>query len=173
MLNLIIAAITGPTGVGKSTVSQELSKRLPRAVNIDVDSLKHFIVSDFRYEDGEKGLDQWHLLGKNIGMLASNFHNEGYNVIINGYLRQTSWQEIANHVYLSHKILLMPDVATVYERDERRDETTKMGSEAVKDHYNFFSTDNYAGFERVDSTNQTVDETASKVFDMLISPRDS
>lgn len=167
MSALIIAVITGPTGAGKSTVSQGLSKRLPKCVNIDVDQVKHFIVSDFRYEDGENGLDQWRLLGKNIGMLTANFHNEGYNVIINGYLRQSSWQEIENYVKLTNKILLMPSIDVVSLRDEGRDVMERMGSEAVKDHYAFFSTDNYANFEKIDSSNQTTEETIGEVLGAL------
>lgn len=167
MSSLIIAAITGPTGAGKSTISQELSKRLPKCVNIDVDQVKHFIVSGYRYEEGDNGLDQWRLLGKNIGMLAANFHNEDYNVIINGYLPQSSWQEIENYIQLTNKILLMPSIDIVSRRDEGRDEMARMGSEAVNDHYAFFSTDNYANFERIDSSNQTTEETIDEVLGAL------
>jgi adenylylsulfate kinase-like enzyme len=86
-----ILAITGPTGSGKSTVASRLATDIPQCVNIEVDQVKHFIVNGFIYESPE-GLAQWELLGVNIGQLAKNFHEAGYNVVINGYLRSVSGQ---------------------------------------------------------------------------------
>lgn len=96
-----------PTGSGKSTTAQLLAEQVDTCVNIDVDLVKHFIVSGFRYEEAD-GVDQWRLLGKNLGMLAVNFHQENYNVIINGYLREQAWAEIEKHVNFTHTFLLMP-----------------------------------------------------------------
>mgnify|MGYP003591616781 FL=1 len=42
-----VLAITGPTGSGKSTVSEKLAKQIDRCVNIDADHIKHMIVSGF------------------------------------------------------------------------------------------------------------------------------
>lgn len=162
-----IAAITGPTGAGKSTVTQELAKHLSNAVNIDVDQVKHFIVSDFRYEDGDSGIDQWRLLGKNIGMLAKNFHDDGYDVIINGYLRQSSWEEMSRHIEFTHKILLLPDVETVLKRDKGRNHDDQMGDQAVKDHHAFFSSEQYSDFQKINSADQTIDETVREIMNLL------
>jgi len=75
-MNLVLA-ITGPAGSGKSTVAKIIANDINLCVNIDADYVKHFIVNGFIYDNSEKGVKQWELLGKNIGQLA-----EKYDVVL-------------------------------------------------------------------------------------------
>ena len=87
-------AITGPTGSGKTTTAQLLAQKIDKSVNIDADHVKHFIVNGFVYDSSETGIDQWKLLGSNIGMLAKSYLDQNYTVIINGYINEPAWGEI-------------------------------------------------------------------------------
>jgi len=164
----IVLSITGPAGSGKSTISNKLAEKLPNSVNIDIDSIKHFVVSNFIYDKSPEGIKQWELLGKNTGEVAHNFFESGYNLIINGYINLPAWGVLTNYVSLTHKILLLPDIDVAVERDARRDDQRKQGEESVKDHHNYFSSESfYDDFTKIDSSKLTEDETVDKVLALI------
>lgn len=163
-----VLAITGPTGSGKSTVADNFAKLIKKCVNIDADHIKHLIVSGFIYDETEEGIKQWELLGKNIGLLAYNFINAGFNVIINGYINEPAWNEIEKHVTLNHKIVLLPHLDTVKRRDEGRIAEEKMGLHAVQKHYSYFSGNSFFNdYIRMDTTNHSEDETVNAIITIL------
>lgn len=163
-----IFVITGPAGSGKSTAASILAKQLDQCVNIDVDHVKHFTVNGFIYGDGPEGVSQWELLGKNIGMLAKNFQEAGYNVIINGYINELAWKNIQAQVQLTHRILLLPRVDTVAQRDAGRQQDIQMGAEAIKEHHDYFSNATfYHDFIRIDSTTHSEDDTVKKILEIV------
>jgi len=163
-----IIAITGPTGAGKSIVATQIAKEIDKCVNIDADVVKHFIENGFIYDESPQGVEQWRLLGKNIGQLAKNFQESGYNVVINGYLNEPAWENIQLFVKLDQKLLLLPSVETTVKRDQGRSIETTMGEDAVKSHATYFSTNlYYSDFVKIDSTNQTVDQTVEVILNGL------
>lgn len=166
----IVLAITGPTGSGKSTVAEKLAKQIDQCVNIDADHIKHMIVGGFYKDDsaGGWGFNQWGLVGDSIGLLAANFLDKGYSVIINGYLDEPAWANLQKHVSLTHKVLLLPHLDVVTQRDAGRKEDVRMGDAAVKEHHTHFSSDtSFKDFIKLDTTDHTVDETASKVLEIM------
>ena len=166
-------AITGPTGSGKSTVAEKLAKQIDQCVNIDADHIKHMIVSGFYYNmkpDGTKkwGFNQWGLVGHSIGLLARNFLDADYSVIINGYVDVPAWTNIQKHVTFTHKVLLLPHLDTVTKRDVGRKEDVRMGDEAVNEHHVHFSNDDFFNdFIKLDTTDHTEEETVSKVLEIV------
>ncbi len=163
-----VLAITGPTGSGKTTVAMELVKQIDSCVNIDADTLKHMIVTGFIYGDSAEGIPQWGLLGTNIGMLAKNFQDAGFNVIINGYINEPAWENIQKYVTLTHKVLLLPHPEIIAQRDTGRPEDIQMGAEAVEEHHEYFSNAVfYKDFTKVDSTTHSIEETVHTIKEML------
>ncbi|MBI2798501.1 (d)CMP kinase [Candidatus Saccharibacteria bacterium] len=57
--NKFVVAITGPTGSGKSAVAKRLAKQIPDCANIEVDNIKHFLVSGFKYDILPDGKKKW------------------------------------------------------------------------------------------------------------------
>jgi len=163
-----ILAITGPAGSGKSTTASRLAKDINQCVNIDADVVKHMIVNGFIYADTPEGIPQWQLLGTNIGVLAKNFQEAGYNVIINGYINKPAWKNIQKHVALDHKVLLLPHIDEVVQRDAGRHEDYQMGAEAIQVHHDYFSSSSfYDDFIKIDSTEHSIDETIATIKEML------
>ena len=166
-----IAAITGPAGSGKSTVGFLLKKQMNKCANIDVDDVKHFI--GFKHDVTTRGIkkwrfDEWKLLGESIGLVAQKFHEAGYSILITGYLEEDAWLEIEKTIELTHKILILPKLETVISRDSSREEDIVMGSKAIKDHHNYFSDNKYfADFIKIDSTNNTKEQTVEKVKEII------
>jgi energy-coupling factor transporter ATP-binding protein EcfA2 len=162
------AMITGPTASGKSTVAALLAKRLIPSVNIDVDVVKHFVVSGFHYDGSELGIQQWELLGDNLGLLAARYQSHGYNVIVHGYLTVEGWNPLRNHLQFDHKIVLLPNQDVLNRRDGERLAEYQMGPEWTAKHHAHFSTDPfYAAFTVIDSSADSPNDTVD-VIEALI-----
>ncbi|HET8991928.1 MAG TPA: nucleoside-triphosphatase [Candidatus Saccharimonadales bacterium] len=173
-MNHFVLAITGPTGAGKSTVGEKVAKSLPSCVNIDADHIKHMVVSGFYVnetspEDPEGwGFSEWDLVGDSIGLLARNFLDHNYDVVINGYINEPAWHAIEKHIDIYCKILLLPDVDKVKLRDSGRVADIQMGEETVTKHHKHFSNDKfYKDFITLDTTEHSVEETVEAVLSTL------
>lgn len=168
MTNLVIA-ITGPTGSGKTTVSKLLSKRIDNCVNIDVDHVKHMIECGFqKIEHSSVHLEwkykEWKLVGESIGLLAANFQEHGFNVIINGFIGNDGWDSLNNIIDITHKYLLLPDLEAVKVRNGCRSEDVIMGEKIIRDHFKHFAQDDhFRDFVVLNTSSQTAEETAQEV----------
>lgn len=172
-MNKFIIAITGPAGAGKSTVSEKLAKQFDDCVNIEADHVKHFVVSGFKKKqntDGSEDWDftEWELVGESIGLLAHNFQEKGFSVIINGYINEPAWQAIEKHVTLTHKVLLLPHLDQVKGRDQQRKPEDQMGEKAISEHHDYFSTNSfYSDFVKIDSSEHDIDQTVQAILDIV------
>ncbi|MEI8188027.1 MAG: hypothetical protein WCG30_03745 [Candidatus Saccharibacteria bacterium] len=171
----IVIAITGPTGSGKTSVSLALAKKLDKCVFIEVDHVKHMILCGFHKEIDENGAEiwqysEWRLLGETIGQMSSNFTRNGFNVVIGGYLNVESWEEIEKYSKIDYRILLNPSREIIKIRDNERDSKYYMGEEAIQEHLDYISENElFAGFTKIDSSDQTVDETVSAIQKIIAS----
>jgi adenylylsulfate kinase-like enzyme len=134
-----IIIITGSTASGKSTVAKLLCKEYSKCVRLDVDRVKHFVESGFKYNETKEGKAQWYLCTKNIVLLAKNYLKNGYVVVIEGVLRnQENWQIIFEELKPQHKFLLLADKKYLYLRNSKRDKKFKMLKKDIDEHIKEF-----------------------------------
>jgi cytidylate kinase len=74
----MIVLLTGPSNVGKSTVSEQIAREW-KAVHLVVDQLRHFIVDDELRLAGDFQRDLTH---ENICALLSNYTARGMHVVV-------------------------------------------------------------------------------------------
>jgi hypothetical protein len=170
----LVLAITGAAGSGKSTVAAGIAGLLPRCAHIDVDAVKHMIVSGFfvdpaNPEDPEGwGFSEWRLVGESVGLLAGHLRSKGFDVIVSGYLDEEGWDGVEDRLRIDHRILLLPDLATTIERDATREGEAVMGREIVERHYRLFAEGKFfRDFRRLDTSDSTVEETVSEILGIL------
>jgi predicted kinase len=118
--------VTGIPGAGKTTVSDALARRFPRAAHIEADRLQEMIVSGGVWPDREpdgEAETQLRLRACNAALLANSFAESGFVPVIDdvviGAERLALYQE-AVHIRPLHVIVLAPALEVALSRDEAR-----------------------------------------------------
>lgn len=128
-----------------------------------------FYVDENNPEDPDGwGFSKWELVGESIGLLVNNFLKHGHDVVVNGYIDEPAWVELQKCSVLDYKVLLLPTVDKVIERDAGRNQDVQMGEPTVRKHYAFFSQDAFFDdFIKIDSSQQTVDQTVADIIEII------
>ncbi|MEM7126864.1 MAG: AAA family ATPase [Chloroflexota bacterium] len=119
----MILILTGPPAAGKSTIGPLVAKQLDRCTVIDTDLVRLMVVQPHIAPWlGEEGRFQLHLGAKNSCMLARNFAEEGFHVVLLDVLTDESARIYRmNLADLTHKIvLLMPSLDESLARNRAR-----------------------------------------------------
>ncbi len=113
-----IYLISGPCGVGKSTVSKELAQGIPRSVLLSGDALLHM------YQGYNAPWDErLSLTWKNILSVTRNFVRGGWNVVIDFVVEdELGWfvRELEDLSATVHYIVLIADETTLIKRLDSR-----------------------------------------------------
>ena len=158
-----VIILTGPPGAGKNTVAQIIAKGRSKCAVIDVDLVRWMILQPHMAPwEGNAGKKQQMLGVRNACLLANNFLNEAYEVIILDVLTTDTAklykiQLQKNNVKI---ILLLPTYEEILRRNTLR--PPRLKEDEVKMLYDqqkrFTEYD-----EIVDNTNLSSEETAQKV----------
>lgn len=155
--------ITGPAGVGKSTVSYELGKRLDKSVVIDGDTIYNFFVGG--------RIKPWYpnapldLFWKNSIMLIKSYLENGYDVVFN-YIIKNKQLENLKETFKDYDFIfscLLVDEPTIIKRDLLRPEDCQMHERSLILLKEFINC-NYDNKYIIDSSNLTVEETVEKIL---------
>ncbi len=155
--------ITGPAGVGKSTVSYELGKRLDKSVVIEGDTIYNFFVGG--------RIKPWYpnapldLFWKNSIMLIKSYLENGYDVVFN-YIIKNKELEKLKEVFKGYEFIfscLLVDEQTIIKRDLLRPEDCQMHERCLVLLKEFMNCD-YDNKYIIDSSNLTVEETVEKIL---------
>ncbi len=158
MSNLYI--ITGPAGVGKSTISKELAKSKRKSVLIEGDDIYHQIIGGYisPWKEGNHLKIFWRVCIETIEI----YLDEGYDVIFNYIINKDDIIKIQQNFkkYLVKFIVLLADENTLIIRDKERPLDCQMNERCLI-LLNSFKSTNFNKNNIIDTSNLTVKEIVS------------
>lgn len=132
MPNLYI--ITGPAGVGKSTISNMIAESKEKSALIEGDTIYHQVIGGYEvaWKEGNHLDTFWKVCIRTIG----TYLDDGYDVVFNYIINPDNLNQLANEFkkYNDVKIkfaVLMTDEATLLSRDKLRPENHQMNERCI------------------------------------------
>lgn len=166
-----ICLITGPSGAGKSSVSKALAEKFERSAVINVDYLRKMIVGGYikPYPWNEKVKIQTSLEVKNTCMLANNFLDAGFNVIIDHVIGRTLLKQYSEFFHdKSIKIfLLLPTLEILLKRFDQRGVNDGLRKRTPELHEKYMLRKDELGWQVIDSSNLTLEETVEEIYKQI------
>lgn len=157
-----IYVITGPAGVGKSTITNALAEKLEKCAVLEGDEIYHQVKSGCV----SPWLEGNHvdLMWKNMLMLAENYLSAGFDVILNYIIYADDLEEIKSALsqYEIHFIVLMAERDTVAARDIARGE--EFAVNRVDKHIAKFLSQGYGKYQFLHTDNKTIDEEVQEIL---------
>lgn len=160
MANLYV--ITGPAGVGKSTVSKRIAETKVKSALIEGDDIYNQVVGG--YEKAWKEGNHLELFWKICTDMINSYLEEDYDVVFN-YIVTPNNIKLLKEKFKNYNIkfaVLLTDEATLLERDSRRPEDCQMKDRCIT-LLNSFKERDYDKDCIIDTTGLTVDEVVKKV----------
>jgi len=123
--------LTGPAGVGKSTISLKIAESLEKSVLIEGDDIYHLVKGG--YIPPWLPNKQFPLFWDNCLSIISNSLQNGYDVVFNYILNKNDVKNIKDKFPDAEIkfIVLLVDEKTVMERDKLRPLDCQMGKRAL------------------------------------------
>lgn len=156
MPNLYI--ITGPAGVGKSTISKEIAKNKTKSALIEGDEIYYQVVGGYvpAWKEGNHLDAFWKVCINTI----NTYLEDGYDVVFNYIVTPTPLQIMKKEFenYSIKFVVLLVDETTLLSRDKERPEDCQMKDRCIT-LLNNFKNNNYNNQNILDTTNLSIDET--------------
>ena len=158
-----IFLITGPAGVGKSTVSKLIAQSLDKSVLIEGDAIYHLVVGG--YISPWKEGNHLKLFWENCKSLIKNSIENGYDVVFNYILNEKQVEDIKKSFskYEIKFVCLMVDENTIVKRDKLRPKDCQMGERALV-LLNKMRSRNFDKNNIIDTSNMTEEETYIEIL---------
>lgn len=155
--------ITGPAGVGKSTISTSIAERLKKSALIEGDQIYHFVKGGYvnPWLEG----NQLDIFWKNSISVINNFIKDGYDVVFN-YIIYKDKLEMIKSSFPEIEIVfvvLMVDEKTIIKRDQERPLDWQMGERSLvllKE----FKDINFNKNNILDTSKLNIDQTIKKIL---------
>ncbi len=158
MPNLYI--ITGPAGVGKSTISKKIAESKNKSVLIEGDDIYHQVIGGYvqAWKEGNHLEIFWKVCINTIKIYLEN----GYDVVFNYIVTPTPLKQMYNQFknYNIKFVVLLVDENTLLSRDKERPEDCQMKERYVT-LLNSFKNNNYNEENILDTTNLSINETVN------------
>jgi predicted kinase len=121
-----IIIVSGPAGVGKTTVSRLVAASFDRSVHLQVDELMASVVSGWVAPDSPDAVSQNLAIGGALAASAMTFAEHGYTTVVDGHLFPDGVRGLADAGAMRrlscHYVVLMADLDTCWARARNRGE---------------------------------------------------
>ena len=156
MSNLYI--ITGPAGVGKSTISKKLAQLKDKSVLIEGDEIYHQVVGGYiqAWKEGNHLQTFWKVCLNSI----ETYLEDGFDVIFNYIINPENIRIIKDRFknYPIKFVVLLVDEAILLARDKKRPKNCQMKERCIT-LLNSFKNKNYKATNIINTTKLSIDET--------------
>ena len=160
MPNLYI--ITGPAGVGKSTISKKLAESKNKSALIEGDDIYHQVVGGYvqAWKDGNHLETFWKVCLNSIKI----YLEDGYYVIFNYIINPENMDIIRNKFsnYNIKFVVLLVNEEILLARDKERPEDCQMKERCII-LLNSFKNKNYNSNNILDTSNLSINETINVI----------
>lgn len=150
--------ITGPAGVGKSTISKEISIKSKKSALIDGDDIYHQVIGGYiqAWKQGNHLQTFWKICINTIKI----YLEDGFDVVFNYIVTPENLELLKNEFknYTMKFIVLLVNESTLLLRDKERPEACQMKERCIT-LLNNFKNNNYNEKNILDTTNLSIDET--------------
>ena len=158
----ILYIITGPAGVGKSTISKELAMSSNKSVLIEGDDIYHQVVGGYTpaWKDGNHLQTFWKVCVDIIKI----YLDDGYDVIFNYIVTPNNIEIVKEKLknYIIKFVVLLVDESTLLSRDKERPKDCQMKERCIT-LLNNFKTRNYNINNILYTTNLSIEETVNLI----------
>ncbi len=155
--------LTGPAGVGKSTISKLIAESLDKSVLIEGDDIYNFFVGGrIKPWNSDAPLD---LFWNNCFYLIKSYLENGYDVVFN-YIIKPNYFEIISNNFKEYEIIfkvLLTDEDIILKRDKERPVDCQMGERSLILLKQFIDA-NYNNKYIINTSNLTALETLDKIM---------
>ena len=152
--------ITGPAGVGKSTISKELAIRSKKSALIEGDDIYHQVISGYvpAWKEGNHLQIFWKVCICTIKTYLEN----GFDVIFNYIITPENIELIKSSIqnYNIKFIILLTDESTLLTRDKQRPIDCQMNERCIT-LLNSFKNKNYNIKNILNTTNLSINQTVN------------
>lgn len=156
--------ITGPAGVGKTTISNKLASSLSKSVLIEGDTVYNFFVGGRISPWKENAPIE--LFWENCIYLINSYLEKGYDVVFN-YIISDENLKLLKEKFKNYKIVfkvLLTDENTLLERDKEREEDCQMKERCLV-LLNQFKNYNFDKKDIIDTSNLAVKEITNLLLE--------
>ena len=154
--------ITGPAGVGKSTISQKIAETKTKSALIEGDEIYHQVVGGYTpaWKEGNHLDTFWKVCINSI----RTYLEDGFDVIFNYIVTPTSLEMIKKEFenYNKKFVVLLVDEETLLSRDKERPEDSQMKDRCLV-LLNNFKKHNFDSKNILDTSKLSIDETIKTI----------
>ena len=157
-----LTIITGPAGVGKSTISNILAEQSKKSALIEGDDIYHLVKGG--YISAWNDNNHLEVFWQNVISLIENFLNKDYEVIFNYIVNKDNikmLKERFKDVEIKY-VVLLTDEKTIIERDKSRPLENQM-HERVIILLNSFKNQNINDKYILDTSNLSINDTVKEI----------
>ena len=155
--------ITGPAGVGKSTISRLLAENSSKSVLIEGDEIYHQVIGGYKpaWKDGNHLEVFWDICLKSIEIYLSY----GYDVVFNYIIEPENILKIKDAFkdYDKKFVVLITDEETILKRDANRPEDCQMKERCIV-LLNSFKNMNFDKKYYLDTSNLSIKNTIENII---------